>query len=94
MAMGAIFAALNTMYSAVSTRTMEIATLRAIGFGSGAVVISVLVEALLLAIVGALVGAFPRVAGSSTATPSARLRGTRESRKLPSSCASGPTSSW
>jgi putative ABC transport system permease protein len=58
MAMGAIFAALNTMYSAVSARTMEIATLRAIGFGSGAVVISVLVEALLLAIVGALVGAF------------------------------------
>src|SRR6185437_827066 len=57
-AAGAIFAALNTMYSAVSTRTMEIATLRAIGFGSGAVVISVLVEALLLAIVGALVGAF------------------------------------
>jgi putative ABC transport system permease protein len=56
--MGAIFAALNTMYSAVSARTTEIATLRAIGFGSGAVVISVLVEALLLAIVGALVGAF------------------------------------
>ncbi len=57
MAMGAIFAALNTMYSAVSTRTTEIATLRAIGFGPGAVVISVLVEALLLALVGALVGA-------------------------------------
>ena len=58
MAMGAIFAALNTMYSAVSTRTVEIATLRAIGFGSGAVVISVLVEALLLALVGAVCGAF------------------------------------
>ena len=58
MAMGAVFAALNTMYSAVSARTTEIATLRAIGFGSSAVVISVLVEALLLAIVGALVGAF------------------------------------
>jgi putative ABC transport system permease protein len=58
MAMGAIFAALNTMYSAVSARTTEIATLRAIGFGSGAVVASVLVEALLLALLGALVGAF------------------------------------
>jgi putative ABC transport system permease protein len=58
MAMGAIFAALNTMYSAVSTRTVEIATLRAIGFGSSAVVISVLVEALLLALVGAIIGAF------------------------------------
>jgi putative ABC transport system permease protein len=57
MALGAIFAALNTMYSAVSTRTVEIATLRAIGFGAGAVVVSVIVEALLLALVGALVGA-------------------------------------
>lgn len=58
MAAGAVFAALNTMYSAVSTRTMEIATLRAIGFGSFAVVLSVLIEALLLAVLGALVGAF------------------------------------
>jgi putative ABC transport system permease protein len=57
MALGAIFAALNTMYSAVSTRTVEIATLRAIGFGAGAVVMSVIVEALLLSLVGALVGA-------------------------------------
>jgi len=57
MALGAIFAALNTMYSAVSTRSVEIATLRAIGFGAGAVVVSVIVEALLLALVGALVGA-------------------------------------
>jgi putative ABC transport system permease protein len=57
MALGAIFAALNTMYSAVSTRTVEIATLRAIGFGAGAVVVSVIVEALLLALVGALAGA-------------------------------------
>jgi putative ABC transport system permease protein len=45
------------MYSAVSTRTVEIATLRAIGFGAGAVVMSVIVEALLLSLVGALVGA-------------------------------------
>ncbi len=57
MAIGAIFAALNTMYSAVSTRTVEIATLRAIGFGSLAVIISVIVEALVLALVGALAGA-------------------------------------
>jgi putative ABC transport system permease protein len=58
MALGAIFAALNTMYSAVSTRTVEIATLRAIGFGAGAVVMSVIVEALLLSVIGALIGAF------------------------------------
>ena len=57
MAVGAIFAALNTMYSAVTQRTVEIATLRAIGFGSTPVVISVMIEALLLAIFGGLIGA-------------------------------------
>jgi putative ABC transport system permease protein len=57
MAIGAIFGALNTMYSAVSARSVEIATLRAIGFGSAGVVVSVLVEALTLALIGALVGA-------------------------------------
>jgi putative ABC transport system permease protein len=56
MGLGAIFAALNTMYSAVSVRTREIATLRAIGFGAGGVIVSVLVEALLLALIGAVVG--------------------------------------
>ncbi|HET7133963.1 MAG TPA: ABC transporter permease, partial [Gammaproteobacteria bacterium] len=57
MALGALFAALNTMYSAVSTRAVEIATLRALGFGSGGVVISVLSESLLLALAGAAIGA-------------------------------------
>ena len=57
MGLGAMFGALNTMYSAVSTRTVEIATLRAIGFGGTAVVISVIVEALLLASAGAAIGA-------------------------------------
>jgi putative ABC transport system permease protein len=57
MAVGAIFGALNTMYSAVSTRSREIATLRAIGFGAASVVISVFVEALLLALVGGACGA-------------------------------------
>ncbi|MDB5974209.1 MAG: transporter permease [Nevskia sp.] len=57
MAIGAIFGALNTMYSAVSARSLEIATLRAIGFGAGAVVVSVFVEALLLSLVGGLIGA-------------------------------------
>ena len=56
MALGAIFGALNTMYSAVANRTREIATLRALGFGSGPVVVSVLVEAVLLSIVGGLIG--------------------------------------
>jgi putative ABC transport system permease protein len=57
MAVGAVFAALNTMYSAVSTRTVEIATLRAIGFGPTAMVISVISEALALALLGAALGA-------------------------------------
>ena len=57
MGLGAIFAALNTMYSAVSARAREIATLRAIGFGAGGVVVSVLAESLLLSLVGASLGA-------------------------------------
>ena len=57
MAVGALFTALNTMYSAVSVRTSEIATLRAIGFGSIGVIVSVLAEALLLSVIGALIGA-------------------------------------
>jgi putative ABC transport system permease protein len=57
MAVGAIFAALNTMYSAVSTRLQEIATLRALGFGATAMVMSVLAEALLLALIGGIIGA-------------------------------------
>jgi putative ABC transport system permease protein len=57
MGIGAIFGALLTMYNAVSNRTREIATLRALGFGSGPVVISVLVESLLLAVAGGVVGA-------------------------------------
>jgi putative ABC transport system permease protein len=57
MALGALFGAANTMYTAVAGRTREIATLRALGFGAGAVVASVLVEALLLALLGALLGA-------------------------------------
>jgi len=57
MAIGAIFSALNTMYSAVSARLREIATLRAIGFGPTAMVMSVLAEALLLALIGGAAGA-------------------------------------
>ncbi len=57
MAIGAIFGALNTMYAAVAARTREIATLRAMGFRGGPVVVSVLMETLLLAIAGGIVGA-------------------------------------
>jgi putative ABC transport system permease protein len=56
MAAGAVFSSLNTMYGAVSSRSIEIATLRAVGFGAAAVVISVLAEALMLAVFGAAIG--------------------------------------
>ena len=57
MGLGATFGALNTMYTAVSARAKEIATLRALGFRSGPVVISVLLESLLLSLVGGVIGA-------------------------------------
>ena len=57
MGFGAIFGAVNTMYSAVASRTREIATLRALGFGGGPVVISVLAESLALALLGGAIGA-------------------------------------
>jgi putative ABC transport system permease protein len=56
MGIGAVFAALNTMYSAVSSRTREIATLRALGFGSTPVVVSVLLEAVALGLLGGVGG--------------------------------------
>jgi putative ABC transport system permease protein len=56
MAAGALVGALNTMYSAVSSRAVEIATLRALGFGAFGVVVSVVVESLALAAAGAVLG--------------------------------------
>jgi putative ABC transport system permease protein len=57
MALGALFGALNTMYSAVAARTREIATLRALGFGSSPVILSVMFESLVLALIGGVLGA-------------------------------------
>ena len=56
MAIGAVFAALNTMYSAVSTRLVEIGTLRALGFKGTTVLLALLIEALSLATIGGLLG--------------------------------------
>lgn len=56
MAIGAVFGALNTMYSAVAERGREIATMRALGFGGPSVVFSFVIEALLIAFVGGLLG--------------------------------------
>jgi putative ABC transport system permease protein len=57
MALGAIFGALNTMYSSVAARAREIATLRALGFGATPVIFSVLLESLVLALLGGAIGA-------------------------------------
>jgi putative ABC transport system permease protein len=57
MALGAIFGAINTMYTSVASRTREIATLRALGFSSFPVAFSTLLESLVLAITGGLIGA-------------------------------------
>jgi putative ABC transport system permease protein len=56
MAIGAVFGALNTMYSAVAERGREIATMRAVGFNPGSVVLSFLFEALLISFVGGVLG--------------------------------------
>ena len=56
MGVGAIFGAVITMYTAVASRTREIATLRALGFGSIPVVFSVIAESILLGIVGGVIG--------------------------------------
>jgi putative ABC transport system permease protein len=71
MGLGAVFGAVNTMYSAVAARTREIATLRALGFGSTPVVVSVLVEAVLLSLIGGAIGglaAWAAFDGYQTAT--------------------------
>jgi len=56
MAIGAVFGALNTMYSAVAARSREIATLRALGFGGTSVVLSFVAESVLIALVGGVLG--------------------------------------
>ena len=63
MGVGAVFAALNTMYAAVASRAREIATLRALGFGAAPVLASVLLEALLLGLGGGVAGAALAYAG-------------------------------
>jgi putative ABC transport system permease protein len=71
MGIGAVFGAINTMYNAVASRTREIATLRAIGFGSLPVVASVIGESLALATAGGLIGgaiAYVAFNGYQTAT--------------------------
>lgn len=81
MGLGAVLACLNTMYAAVSGRSAEIATLSALGFRPHAIIFSVLAEALLLALVGAVIGsliAFVFFHGRSIST----IGGTTENSQL------------
>ena len=71
MGIGAVFGAINTMYTAVAGRTREIATLRALGFSRGPVLISVMAEAALLSLAGGAIGgvlAYVGFNGYQTAT--------------------------
>lgn len=70
MAIGAVFGALNTMYSAVADRGREIATMRALGFGGPSVVFSFLLEALFISFVGGVLGclAVLKLNGVTTST--------------------------
>jgi len=61
MAVGAVLAGLNTMYSAVAARGREIATLRAIGFSPAGILIALMVESLLIALAGAVLGCLAAV---------------------------------
>ena len=56
MAIGAVFGAINTMYNAVASRTREIATLRALGFGALSIITSVMAESAVLALLGGVLG--------------------------------------
>jgi putative ABC transport system permease protein len=70
MGIGAVFGATNTMYAIVSARTREIGTLRALGFSRRAILVSFLIESVILAFIGGVLGcllAFP-MNGFSTAT--------------------------
>ena len=73
MGIGACFAAMNTMYAAVANRTREIGTLRAIGFSSGSILVSFLFEAVLLALVGGVVGCLLALPVNGISTGSANF---------------------
>jgi len=63
MGIGAVFGAILTMYTAVASRTREIATLRALGFNTGSVLVSVLTESMALAVLGGVIGGIIAYAG-------------------------------
>lgn len=73
MGIGACFAAMNTMYAAVSNRTREIGTLRALGFSRGSILASFLIEAVLLALIGGGIGSLLALPVNGISTGSANF---------------------
>jgi putative ABC transport system permease protein len=73
MGIGACFAATNTMYAAVANRTREIGTLRALGFSRGSILVSFLIEAVLLALIGGGVGCLLALPVNGISTGSANF---------------------
>jgi putative ABC transport system permease protein len=73
MGIGACFAAMNTMYAAVSNRTREIGTLRAIGFSRGSILLSFLIESVLLALIGGGIGSLLALPVNGISTGSANF---------------------
>ena len=65
MGIGAVFGAILTMYTAVATRAREIATLRALGFNTGSVLVSILAESMVLGLIGGLIGGAPPTSRST-----------------------------
>jgi putative ABC transport system permease protein len=70
MSVGAVFAAMNTMYASVASRTREIGTLRVLGFGRGAVLLSFLFEGAIVSAIGGILGCLMAIPmnGYSTGT--------------------------
>ena len=68
MAVGAIFAAMNTMFSSIGSRSREIATMLTLGFGRGAIMLAFLVESILIALVGGVIGCLLALPINGTAT--------------------------
>jgi len=73
MSVGACFAAMNTMYAAVSNRTREIGTLRALGFSRASILLSFLIEAVLLALIGGGIGSLLALPVNGISTGSANF---------------------
>jgi len=70
MSIGAVFAALNTMYSSIAARSREIATIRALGFSEGSIILSFICESFFISLIGGLIGciAVIPINGYSTST--------------------------